>query len=216
AVVERQTILRTAIREVEGVPYQFVEPARSVEMRTVDFADSPDNPRVHDLLTEESRRPFDLMKDLPIRALVLRFQAEDHILLLTLHHIASDGWSRSILLRELGEFYSALAAERTIASADLPIQYADYAQWQRAWLEEGPQQAQLGYWLRQLAEAPAALNFPTDHPRPSVESHRGAREIASLDSGLLEGLKALSRQQNVTLFMTLLAAFQTLLHRYSG
>ncbi len=211
AVVARQEALRTVFREVEGAPLQFVEAARPVEMRVIDAAEDA----VDRTLTEEARRRFDLARDLMIRAALLRLQPEEHVLLLTLHHIAADGWSRGILLHELSVFYAAFAAGQTPRLPDLSVTYADFAQWQRHGLDSVPLGPQVAYWKKQLAGAPVALNLPLDHPRPASQTHNGARELLLLSPGLVEHLKALSLRENVTLFMTLLAAFQTLLYRYT-
>jgi amino acid adenylation domain-containing protein len=216
ATVARQAALRTVFREVEGVPYQFVEPPRSVEMRRFDLTDHPANPEISAVLSEEAHRSFDLGNDVLLRSALLRLGQDEHVLLLTLHHIAADGWSRGILLREIGDYYRAFTAGTTLSVPELPIGYADFAQWQRRWLDEGPQEAQLAYWKQRLAGTPTTLDIPTDFPRPSTQTYRGAREILALDEDLPERLNTFSRNENVTLFMLLLAAFETLLHRYTG
>src|SRR5579862_1359908 len=216
AIVARQDALRTAFREIEGVPYQFIEPPRAVEMRRLDLTGDPSDKKIDTALSQEARRSFDLGKDLLLRALLLQLREDDHVLLVTLHHIASDGWSRGILLRELSAHYSSFIAGREPRISELPIDYADFAQWQRRWLDEGPQEAQFAYWKNRLAEAPTTLDIPTDSARPSTQTYRGARELLALDPDVAQRLQAFCRQENVTLFMLLLAAFQTLLHRYAG
>jgi hypothetical protein len=138
------------------------------------------------------------------------------LLLMTMHHIVSDGWSMNVLTRELGALYEAFAAGRGSPLGALAVQYADYALWQRGWLEGEELERQLGYWRERLSGAPAALELPVDHPRPATPSHRGATHGVSLSAALSERLAALSREEGATLFMTLLAAFQALLARWSG
>ena len=137
------------------------------------------------------------------------------MLLVGMHHIVSDGWSMGVFWRELGALYGAFSRGEPSPLAELPIQYADYALWQRRWLTGEVLEEQLGYWKEQLAELPA-LELPTDHPRPPVQTHRGARRSLTLPESLTQALKELSRQEGTTLFMVLLGAFQVLLSRYSG
>lgn len=216
AIVLRHTALRTVFREADGVPYQFVDLARSVQVRRLDLSGDPSNEKLNTALSSEAHQSFDLSHDLLLRAFLVRLGQDEHVLLLTLHHIAADGWSRGILLRELGDYYGAFAAGETLHPADLPIEYVDFAQWQRQWLYEGPQEQQLAYWKERLAGTPATLDLPADFPRPGIQTYHGAREILRIDGDLPEKLHAFSRQENVTLFMILLAVFETLLYRYTG
>ena len=165
---------------------------------------------------EEARRPFDLGRDLMVRARLFRLEPERHALFLNLHHIAADDWSVGVLLRELGSLYEAFCKGQASPLQELPVQYADFAAWQRDWLQGEVLEKQLGYWRRQLAGAPALLELPTDRPRPARQSYRGATETAVFPSSLLKAIKALSQQEGASLFMTLLAAFQTLVSRYTG
>jgi hypothetical protein len=151
-----------------------------------------------------------------VRARFLRLGELDHILLLTMHHIVSDGWSLGVLVRELTMLYEAYSDGRPSPLSALPIQYADFALWQREWLSGEEMDRQLDYWKEQLRDAPAVLELPTDRPRPKVQSFRGAHESSVLPRELVASLRALSRGEGATLFMTLLAAFQLLLSRYSG
>ncbi len=218
AVVARHEPLRTRFVVRDETPVQAVAERWSVEMPLVDLRALPEAERaaeVDRVLRTEARRPFTLATDLMLRALLVRVAEADHVLLLTLHHIASDGWSMGILTRELAELYTAHTEERAPALSPLPIQYADYAVWQRAWLQGDELARQLAYWKRQLAGVPT-LQLPTDRPRPAVQTYRGARETAVLSRELADALAALSRRERVTLFMTLVAAFATLLHRYAG
>jgi hypothetical protein len=151
-----------------------------------------------------------------LRTSLLKLGAEEHVLLLTMHHIVSDGWSAGVLVREMGTLYAAYAQGNESPLEELAIQYGDYARWQREWLQGEVLEEQLGYWREQLAGAPPVLELPTDRPRPAVQTFRGAHENFKLPGELVEALRALGRREGATLFMTLLAAFQTLLHRYSG
>src|SRR5205085_4837386 len=146
----------------------------------------------------------------------LRLNADEHVLLLTLHHIVSDGWSLGVFIGELTALYGACSTGTDVALPELPIQYADYAVWQQQWLQGAVLDAQLAYWKHHLDGAPAILELPTDYPRPAVQSFRGARLSSVLPQPLKKALNVLSQQEGCTLFMVLLAAFQVLLARYSG
>jgi amino acid adenylation domain-containing protein len=167
-------------------------------------------------LRDETVRPFNLEAGPLLRVTLYQREAQRHVLLLVAHHIIADGWSMGVLARELGELYRAFAAGLAPTLAPLPVQYGDFASWQRTWLAGEALERELEYWRRQLAGAPAALELPTDRPRPAMFSHRGARYHFTLPRELADALSALSRREGVTLFMTLLAAFQVLLSRYSG
>src|SRR6185369_14798563 len=164
----------------------------------------------------EARRPFDLEQGPLFRARLLKLADEEHVLLLTLHHIISDGWSMGLLFKELSALYSAYARGANSPLAELPVQYADFAVWQREQLSEELLEAQVKYWCEQLRGAPAVLELPIDRPRPAVQTHRGQRQRVELGAELSRELKELSRGEGVTLFMTLLAAFQILLWRWTG
>ena len=150
-----------------------------------------------------------------MRVTLLRLGQEDHVLLLTLHHIVSDGWSMKVLFRELSALYNAFSQNHPSPLSQLPIQYADFGAWQRQWLQGEILETQLSYWKKQLKDV-VPLQLPTDRPRPALPSYRGARESIELSKELTQELKALSRSHDVTLYMTLLAAFQTLLFRYTA
>ena len=170
---------------------------------------------VRRLAAEEAQRPFDLARGPLLRVCLLKLGEEDHGLLLTLHHIVTDGWSLGVFIHELSALYQAFSTGRPSPLAGLPIQYADFAAWQRGWLQGAVLEGQLGYWQEQLAGAPSLLELPTDRPRPAVQSSRGASAVFTLEAELTQGLKALSQRAGVTLFMTLLGAFMVLLARYS-
>ncbi len=219
-IVRRHEALRTTFENRGGrLVLRVSEELPRLEVPVIDLSLLPvpeREPRARELLDAEARKPFDLVRGPLLRALVVRLNEADHLLLLTVHHIASDGWSMNVLFQELGVFYEAFATGKTPELPPLPIQYADFAVWQRKWLQGTVQQAQLDYWKKQLAGAPPLLELPTDHPRPPTQRHQGAIRWFSLDPSLSESLRRLSRQEGVTLFMTLLAAWQTLLYRYSG
>jgi amino acid adenylation domain-containing protein len=218
-IVRRHESLRTSFSIVDGQPVQVVTPALTVTLPVVDLSSIPDVEREAEALrltSEEARLPFDLSHGPLLRVTLLRLAEQEHRLLLTLHHIVSDGWSMGVLFRELSALYGALSTGKPSPLAELPIQYPDFAVWQRQWLQREVLKGQLAYWKEKLADAPAALELPTDRPRPPVHTYRGTRQSLLLPKELNEALKALGRRQGVTLFMTLLAAFQTLLYRYTG
>jgi len=218
-IVARHEVLRTTFASIDGNPAQVVEEPRPMELTVIDLREWPEAEReaeAHRRLTQETRRPFDLSRDWPLRATLVRLDTADHMLLLTTHHIASDGWSAGILMRELAALYEACSRGAASPLPELPIQYADYALWQRAWLQGEVLDSQLAYWREQLRGSRSVLELPTDRPRPAVQTFAGAKHVRLLPPALLEALNALSRREGVTLFMTLLAAFQTWLHRYTG
>src|SRR5207237_5231585 len=168
-----------------------------------------------EVVQQESGRGFDLQQGPVLRAALLRLAFDEHILVVVMHHIASDGWSTGVLVREFSQLYESYSHGRPSELAELAIQYADYAVWQRQWLTGAVLDEQLEYWRQQLAEV-AVLELPTDRLRPAVASHRGGRVGLRLSQELTQQLRRLSQQQGVTLFMTLLAAFKLLLSRYSS
>ncbi len=212
-VIWRHESLRTRFGVVNGVPVQLIDEAPEFSLPVLDLSTEAEARRV---ATEESQRPFDLAAGPLLRAVVLRLGEQEHVLVCTMHHIISDGWSMGVLIRELTTLYEAFTAGKPSPLPDLGIQYADYAHWQREWLQGEVLEQQLSYWKEQLAGAPAVLELPTDYPRPAVQTFRGAHQSLTLAPELTTGLKALTQREGVTLFMTLLAAFQTLLWRYSG
>jgi amino acid adenylation domain-containing protein len=218
-VVERHQVLRTRIDATEGVPRPRVIGARPVELRRIDLSQLPESrraQRARAVLEAESRRPFDFARDQLLRAALVALEPEHHFLLLASHHIASDGWSTRVLWQELAEGYAAAVDGRAPRLSELPIQYADYALWQRRWVV-GPQgQAALGHWRAALAGAPPELDLGLDHPRPEVQSFCGARRSRLASPDLQQRLRELARRERATLFMVLLAAFGTLLHRRTG
>jgi amino acid adenylation domain-containing protein len=217
AIVARHEVLRTTFGTEAGEPVQIVHPAAPIPFGVVELAAHPDREEeCRRVLREEASRPFDLKKGPMLRALVVRVSAEDHAVLVTMHHIASDGWSMSLVQHELAALYEALTEGRPSRLPPLPIQYADFAAWQRGYLTGEVLDRQLAYWKERLVGAPPFLDLPTDHPRPPELSYRGAARSIELSAELCASLKALCRDEGATLFMALLAAFQVLLSRYAG
>jgi amino acid adenylation domain-containing protein len=219
AIVDRHPVLRTTFASIDGNVVQVVAPPPAVAVSTIDLSDlAPDRRQVDvdRILSAEPQRPFDLAADLMLRATLIRLHESEHILLLVMHHVAADGWSVGILLRELGRFYQGFAVGSPAQLPELSIQYADFAAWQREWLTGEVLHSQLDYWRQQLADAPRVLTLTTDRPRPSVQTFAGGTKYFQIDRQLTQQLKQLSQQSGATLFMTLLAGFATLLARYSG
>jgi amino acid adenylation domain-containing protein len=219
AIVDRHPALRTTFATANDRVVQVITEPPVVNFSTIDLSHLSSDQRqidVDSILNAESQRPFDLAADLMLRATLLRLDRSEHILLLVMHHIATDGWSVGILFRELASFYAGFMNGSPVELPALPIQYADFAHWQREWLTGETMQAQLDYWRQQLADAPRVLTLTTDRPRPSVQTFQGGTKYFHLDRELTQQLKQLSHQSGATLFMTLLAGFATLLARYSG
>ncbi|MBI5650957.1 MAG: non-ribosomal peptide synthetase, partial [Chloroflexi bacterium] len=184
-------------------------------MPLVDLRDAPDrDAQALRIAEDDARAPFDLARGPLVRARLLRLADDAHIFLCALHHIIADGWSLGIFVRELAALYSAFATSQSPSLPDLPLQYADFACWQRAWLPENLE-TQLAYWKNRLSDLPA-LNLPTDRPRPASQTNRGAQFHFTLPIELRDALAQVSQREGVTLFMTLIAGFELLLHRYTG
>jgi amino acid adenylation domain-containing protein len=216
ALVLRHEILRSTVATIDGVPMQVINPGRPVKLERIELSDgSEDRNGLQRVLREISRRSFDLTKDLMLRAALLRLGHEDHVLLLVTHHIASDGWSTGILFQELSDFYDAFSTGLRPSLPELAIQYADFAGWQREQLKGEVLDNHLSYWKQQLRDLPV-LRLPTDHPRPIVQTHRGGILSVTLSKTVSDALKSLSQREEVTMFMTLLAAWKTVFHRYTG
>lgn len=219
ALVERHEMLRTTFKLVNEEPVQSIGPARAVPLRIVDLASFPAADResqAHAMVKAEVQRPFNLSSDLMLRATLLRLNNDEHILVLMSHHIASDGWSKGVMFRELAEFYNAKLNHRPAVLPELQVQYSDFALWQKTMVAGTLLQKQSLYWKSKLRSAPALLEFPTDFPRPAVQGFEGTTECCFLPGELLGSLKSLSQREGATLFMTLLASFQLLLSRYCG
>lgn len=203
AVVQRHEILRTTFAERDGQVFQQVAPSLTIELSLTDLQQAP-NPIVdaERLAITEGRQPFDLVTGPLLRAALLRFTETDHLLLLTMHHIVTDEWSMGAFWRELAAHYRAQLAGASAALPTLPLQYADFAHWQRNQLESDQFAAQLAFWQRQLAHAPRLLQLPTDRPRPAIQRHEGALISQPLPARLAKALNQLSRQHETTMFAT--------------
>ncbi|MGF1480500.1 MAG: amino acid adenylation domain-containing protein [Cyanophyceae cyanobacterium] len=217
AIIARHEILRTNFVAVDGQPQQLVRKHLTVPCARVDLSELPERARAEfqHLAQQEGQKPFDLTRDALLRLTLLELGATEFVLLVTLHHIISDAWSTGIFVRELTAFYQAFSQNRAASLAELPIQYGDFALWQRQPLFEQTLQPHLRYWQQQFKTLPPVLQLPSDHPRPPVPT-RGARLPLELDAQLTTALKKLGQDSNATLFMTLLCAFKVLLYRYTG
>ena len=218
-VVRRHESLRTRFTAADGRPSQIIELSVSVPLQLVNLCEldeAEQDAKVLSLAREEAQRPFDLSQGPLLRTSLLKLDTADHVLLVTMHHIISDGWSVSVLMREVATLYEAYSKGESSPLPELSIQYADYAAWQRERLRGNVLERELAYWKQQLAGAATVLELPTDHPRPPVQTFRGATQTFQLSEELTGALKTLSRSQSVTLFTTLMAAFNVLLHRYTG
>ncbi len=217
-LLRRHEVLRTSFVTEQGKPRQVIcpvlVPMTSIELG--ELAEWEQDEAIRKIATGEAAQPFDLSHGPLLRVKLVRLSEQEHVLLLTMHHIVSDGWSMGVLVREVSELYTAYASGREPQLAALPIQYADYASWQREWLQGEVLDEQVQYWRKQLAGAPQVMELPTDRVRPAVQSHRGGHERFVLSADASDQLRELSRREGVTMFMLLLAAFQVLLMRYSG
>ncbi|MEO6195390.1 MAG: amino acid adenylation domain-containing protein, partial [Thermoanaerobaculia bacterium] len=218
-IVRRHEALRTRFATGATGPVQRVDPVASPVLPQIDLEGLPGTARAGEelrLIHAEALRPFDLERGPLLRPLLVRNAADEWVLLLSMHHIVSDGWSMGVLLRELDALYRAAFSGEPSPLPELPVQYVDYALWQRDWLQGEVLESQLGYWRQRLAGHPPTLELPADRPRPAVQSFRGATELLSLGTELSERLRALSRRGDAPLFMSLFAGFLELLHRYTG
>ncbi|WP_241527081.1 condensation domain-containing protein, partial [Pseudomonas sp. BIOMIG1N] len=212
SLVARHESLRTRLHLQDNRMTQQVLAQASIEI----VLEPIDEARLKERVEEEMARPFDLLQGPLLRASLLRLGEEEHVLVLVQHHIVSDGWSMQVMVQELMQLYAAYSQGQECALPALAIQYADYALWQRSWMESGEKARQLEYWLALLGGVQPVLELPFDHPRPAQQSYRGARLDVALEQGLVAALKGLAQREGVTLFMVLLASFQALLHRHSG
>jgi amino acid adenylation domain-containing protein len=218
-VARRHEALRTTFHEENGKPVQRIAGNSGLKITVTDLTHLPEleqKDQAHKLASEEARRPFDLQRGPLLRVHLLRLGQEDHLLLLTMHHIVSDGWSLDIFVRETAVFYETLLARKEPAFQPLPIQYADYAIWQREQFVGDFLEQEIQYWRRQLGGIIAPLQLPADYPRPAIQKYRGAQCHLELTREFIEQVTALARNNDVTLFMFLLAAYKLLLHRYGG
>ena len=218
-LVARHEILRTTYTVVDETPVQLIASELKLSVPLTDVSDIHESERdeqVQQLIKSEAREPFSLSTGPLLRMSVLRLKEEDYVLMLTLHHVLADGWSMGVMVRELEILYQAHLNGKTGRLPELPIQYADYAVWQREMMQGEELETQLDYWKRQLADLPDALDLPTDRPRPSKQTFRGALKTFTIDRDVFQPLQALNCEEGTTLYMLLLAAYQTLLHRYTN
>src|SRR4030088_463361 len=218
AVVRRHESLRTIFDSVDGDTRQIVLSDVDVNIPVVDLTDLPEESREAEALriaTEEGKKPFDLTQGPLLRTVLVRLGPDQYLLILAMHHIITDGWSIAVLFRELTRYYEAIANGEDANLPELPLQYSDYAQWQREYMTGDALARQVGYWNGKLAGAQTILDLPTDHPRPTSHSWHGSSEELTLDSDILAELKTFAQAEGATLFMVALATFQALLRRYT-
>ena len=216
-IVRRHEVFRTRFGAQDGQPIPFIDLPSELDLNQIDLSAYPEEKRITEmkrLIAADRRQPFDLAKDRLIRVTLLRLEKEAHILLVALHHIIADEHSLQILIAEMAQLYAAFSKNRTSPLAELPLQYLDYACWQREWLTDERIDAQLDYWKKQLAGAPARIELPTDRPRPAVQHYRGVRARFQIGTIPAERLKGISRANRTTLFITLLTAFKIILFKY--
>ena len=216
-IVRRHESLRTRFKTTDGHAVQKIVPAHKLAFPILDWRqlENDRETEVLRLAENEAQQPFNLATGPLIRITIVRLANTEYVALLTMHHIVADAWSKSVLVRELSILYEAFSKGQPSPLPELPIQYPDFTVWQRQWLQGEVLETQLAYWRQQLSGSLPVLQLPTDRPRPKIQTFRGAKYSFSLDSELTEALKELGRQEEVTLFMTLLAVFKTLLYRYT-
>ncbi|MBJ6766246.1 non-ribosomal peptide synthetase, partial [Myxococcaceae bacterium JPH2] len=219
ALVQRHEALRTTFGTHDGDPVQLIASQARIPWERVDLsgvADSERDAEVRSSVARSARCSFNLQSGPLLRATLLRLSDQEHVLVLVMHHIVSDGWSMEILVRELTALYDAFTRQASASLPELPVQYVDYSVWQREWLTGGVLESQLAYWRAQLQGASRALELPTDRPRPPTQSFRGSVRTVSWPLALWSNLSELAQREGATPFMVLLAAFQAVLSRYSG
>ncbi|MEJ1937531.1 condensation domain-containing protein, partial [Nostoc sp. NIES-2111] len=217
-IIRRHEILRTTFTIVDGEPAQIIAPSLTLKLNILDLSQLPDNEQqqtADKLAQQEAEKPFALDKGPLVRTTLIRVTEADYILLLTMHHIISDGWSTGVLIQEFIELYEAFCLDKPSPLPELAIQYADFAIWQRQSFQGEVLQNLLSYWQQQLKNL-TILKLPTDYPRPDIATYNGAKQSLTLSKTLFAAIKTLSLQEETTVFMTLLAAFNIVLHYYSG
>jgi amino acid adenylation domain-containing protein/non-ribosomal peptide synthase protein (TIGR01720 family) len=218
-ILRRHEALRTNFQTVEGQAVAVIKETKTLVLPLLDLSELPldqQEVEIKQQALQQAQQPFVISSDYLLRVKLLRLDAQEYIVLLTMHHIAADGWSVGVLVQELATLYPAFCNQQPSPLTELPIQYVDFAAWQRQWLQAEALETQISYWRKQLQGAPELLELPTDYPRPAIQTFRGATHSFELSNELSVALNKLSQQQGSTLFMTLLAAFQTLLWRYTG
>jgi len=218
-IIRRHETLRTTFSTIDGQPTQVIRPVQPVSLPTIDLTEIPGYEResvARQAADVTANIPFDLAEGPLLRLLMIRIDEDEYIAVWILHHIVCDNWTTGVLVKEVSVLYAAFSAGETSPLPEIEIQYADYAFWQRQWLQGEVLESQLAYWKKQLDGAPRLLQLPTDRPRPAVQTFRGANEPFTISLELTQSVKALSRQSEVTLYMILLAAYKTLLFRHTG
>jgi hypothetical protein len=218
-IVRRHESLRTTFTIINGRPVQIIHEPRHFDLPLINLTElsgADRRPESRQIIINLSERPFDLRTGPLMRIVLFQFGAEEHHLLVVMHHIISDGWSVGSLIREAALLYKSLSSGEPAPLRELPIQYVDYVEWQRNWLLDEKLNSMRDYWLRRLGGKIQRLGLPADRPRSKDGARRGARHRFLVPTELAGSLQALSRKEDVTLFMTLLAAFNTLLYRYTG
>ncbi|MDB9510452.1 amino acid adenylation domain-containing protein [Kamptonema animale CS-326] len=217
-IVRRHEVLRTTFTKIEEDIVQVIRPSFTLSLPVIDLrsrSQTEQELEIQQLATEDAQRYFNLTQLPLLRLTLIQLNDEEYVLLLTMHHIIADGWSQGVIVRELAALYEAFGNGKPSPLTELSIQYADFAIWQRDWMQGKVLETQLNYWKQQLTGAPPLLELPSDRPRPLAQSFRGCKQYFSLSKDLALALKTLSLQKNLTVFMTLLAAFQIVLSRYS-
>ncbi|MFP5264068.1 MAG: amino acid adenylation domain-containing protein [Blastocatellia bacterium] len=218
-IVKRHETLRTSFGSEDGTPVQIIAEHAEFSVPVVDLRGLPADQRMNTVqrhITRDCQRSFDLKRCPLMRATLARMEQDDQVLILMMHHIIGDVWSVRVVMRELAAFYKAFGSDSLPSLPELPIQYADYAIWQREWLQGEVLNAQLSYWTNKLSGMPEELQLPTDRPRPAVQSIWGAKHFLKISREVADALRAIGRQEKASLFMILLAAWKALLHRYTG
>lgn len=218
AIIQRHEVLRTNFTNVDGQAHLIFRNELKINLDRADLSSVPPGEResrAAGVLSQAARKPFNLAVDPLIRALVVQLEAENYIILLTLHHIVADGWSTGVITREFAQNYQLFSGSTDWVAPELPVQYVDFAHWQRGWLAGDVLDQQLNYWRENLKDAPTVLELPTDHPRPAEISYRGQAERFNFPAATTNSIKNFGRQNGLTEFMTLLAGFQIVLSRYS-
>lgn len=218
-VIKRHEVLRTVFSEKDGQPFQIIQPELYVPIEQIDLSELPAEQQEHEfhrLAVDESLKPFNLAQGPLLRITLLKFSEQHFGLILVMHHIVSDNWSTGLFVHEIMRLYQAALNNTQADLEPLTIQYADFAVWQRKWLKGKTLQKQLDYWRNKLQGIPPLLELPLDRPRPAYQTYNGNFKLFEIEATLAEKLRVLSREQDVTLFMTLLTAFFVLLHRYSN
>jgi amino acid adenylation domain-containing protein len=219
AMVLRHEVLRTTFGFRDGQPVQIINEHRVIPLSQIDIrrlSEADQQGRIRSVLHEQALQPFDLKNGPLLRIILIKLAAEEHVLTMAMHHIVSDGWSMKVLVQEIVTLYQSYSSGCVLDLPPLPVQYADFAVWQRNWLQGERLTQQLEYWKQQLGEGPAVLELPADHARPAVQTYNGADFTFAFSPFVSQSLKTLARKEGVTLFMVLLAAFKVLLHRYTG